>query len=161
MEHAGLTERSYRMAEGGGAVLCDIVAAGEELAAVRAALAWHRDRISREAFEDADEALAVAGLVALDDRLLAASASGPRAVLTVGREDALSLCEIVAAYASDRDVESYQPPEERERIGLLRALAGPLMDCCSELAAAEREALGEASPAQAAPDRPATGAPAR
>ena len=50
------------------------------------------------------------------------------------------LCELAASYVAERDVESYQPLEERERIVLLRALAGPLMDCCCEFAAAQDEA---------------------
>ena len=50
------------------------------------------------------------------------------------------LCELAASYVAERDVESYQPLEERERIALLRALGGPLMDCCCEFAAAQEEA---------------------
>ena len=60
--------------------------------------------------------------------------------MTLKRDQARLLCQITGAYVTDRDVDSYQPPEERDRIARLRALAGPLMDLCCEFAAAESEA---------------------
>jgi hypothetical protein len=59
--------------------------------------------------------------------------------MTLVREQAQMLCELAASYVTERDVESYQPVEERERIALLRTLGGPLMDCCCEFAAAQEE----------------------
>ena len=56
--------------------------------------------------------------------------------MTWTHEQALMLCELACTYVAERDVDSYQPPEERERIAALRALSGTLMDCCSEFATA-------------------------
>jgi hypothetical protein len=44
----------------------------------------------------------------------------------------------------ERDVESYQPPEERERIAQLSALIDPLFDLVADLDRAD-EVLGASS----------------
>jgi hypothetical protein len=82
--------------------------------------------------------LALRALMTLEDLL--GAALGELAILSLTRDQALTLCEVAGSYVTERDVESYQSPEERDRIARLRALAGPLMDTCCELAAAEDEA---------------------
>jgi hypothetical protein len=76
----------------------------------------------------------------LDDLLASTSVFGDEAPLTLTRDQAVMLCELATTYVAERDVESYQPLEERDRIAILRALSGPLMDCCCEFAAAQQEA---------------------
>jgi hypothetical protein len=76
----------------------------------------------------------------LDDLLAATAVFGDEAPMTLTREQARMLCELAAAYVTERDVESYQPLEERERIAILRALGGSLMDVCCEFTAAQDEA---------------------
>jgi hypothetical protein len=71
--------------------------------------------------------------------LASTSVFGDEAPLTLTGEQAVMLCELATSYVAERDVESYQPLEERERIALLRDLAGPLMDCCCEFVAAQAE----------------------
>lgn len=140
MPLSSFTDRSYRVAPGGRSVVCDTVASRDELDALREAIAWRRNQHSLSAFEDADSVLALRELIALDDLLLQTAAVETEALVTVDRGQALSLCEIAGAYVAERDVDSFQVPEERKRIAQLRTLSGPLMDACCELAAAEQEA---------------------
>jgi hypothetical protein len=133
-------DRSYRIAPGERTVVCDAVVDREDNAALGDALAWRRGQIGREGLEDAGAVLELRALMSLDDLLSGLREHGPDAVLTVKRDQAQLLCQIAGAYATERDVESYQAPEERERIARLRGLNGPLMDLCCEFAAAEDEA---------------------
>jgi hypothetical protein len=132
-------DRSYRIGPDGHGVVCDTVVGGQDLIALSDALAWRRDEVSRVELDDAHAVLTLRGLMVVDDMLVAASGFEHAAPLTVNREQVHMLCEIAGAYVAARDVEGYQAPEERDRIERLRVLAGGLMDCCSELAAAEDE----------------------
>ncbi len=120
-------------------VVCDATFARAEIDVLRAALAWKRERLARADYDAADAVLALRAWIGLDDLLMSTSVFGDEAPLTLTREQALMLCEVAASYVTERDVESYQPPEERERIADLRELSGPLMDCCCEFAAAQDE----------------------
>lgn len=137
-------DRSYRIGPDGHGVVCDTVVGSRDIGALSDALAWRRDELSRVELDDADAVLSLRGLMVLDDMLAAASAYD--APLTIDRAQVHMLCEIVGAYVTERDVEGYQAPEERDRLERLRGVAGPLMDCCSELAAAEDEARERAMP---------------
>lgn len=139
-------KRSYRIGRDGTTVVCDATLAREEVDALRDALAWRRDRLSRVEHEGADEVLALRAWMTLDDMLAATDVFGDEAPLTLTREQAQMLCELAASYVTERDVESYQPVEERERIAILRALGGPLMDCCCEFVLAQEEARALAEP---------------
>jgi hypothetical protein len=119
--------------------VCDTIVGRRDIDALGDALAWRRDELSRVELDDADSVLALRGLMVLDDMLAATSGHQDEAPLTVNRGQVRMLCEIAGAYVTERDVEGYQAPEERDRIERLRGLAGPLMDCCSELAAAQDE----------------------
>jgi hypothetical protein len=140
MPVSSFTDRSYRVARGGRTVVCDTIASRDELAALREAIAWRRNDHALGLLQDSDSVLALRDLIALDDLLFETTAVESEALVTVNREQALLLCEIAGAYVSERDVDSYQAPEERARIAGLRTLAGALMDTCCELAAAEQEA---------------------
>ena len=140
MPLSSFTDRSYRVAPGGHTVVCDTIANRDELDTLREAIAWRRNEHSVGALEDTDSVLTLRDLIALDDLLFETTAVESEALVTVDRGQALSLCEIAGAYVAERDVDSYQAPEERERIARLRTLSGPLMDTCCELAAAEQEA---------------------
>jgi hypothetical protein len=132
-------DRSYRIGADGQTVVCDTIVRRADLDALSDALAWRRDRLSRVEFDDAETVLTLRGLMVLDDMLGATRAYEDNAPVTVNRKQVHALCEIAGAYVAERDIEGYQAPEERERIECLRGLAGPLMDCCSELAAAQDE----------------------
>ena len=135
-----LMERHYRIGRDGITVVCDASAVRGEIDAFRDALAWRRDQLARIEHDAADDVLALRAWMSLDDLLAATAVFGDEAPLTFNREQAQMLCELAATYVAERDVESYQPLEERERIAILRALSGPLMDCCCEFAAAQEEA---------------------
>lgn len=143
MGPSAFTERSHRVAADG-RVVCDTLAPAAQIVALRDALAWRRHQLSIGALEDAGAVLGLRDVTALDDRLAAALAIGSPAPLTFDRAQARILCEVSGAYVAERDAEHYQAPAERERIALLRALGGPLMDSCCDLAGAEDEARDKA-----------------
>jgi hypothetical protein len=132
-------DRSYRIGPDGHGVVCDTVVGSGDVGALSDALAWRRDELSRVELDDAGAVLTLRALMVVDDMLGVASVYEGHAPLTITREQVHMLCEIAGAYVAERDVDGYQAPEERDRIARLRGLAGPLMDCCSELAAAEDE----------------------
>lgn len=132
-------DRSYRVGPDGRSVVCDTLAERLDIDALSDALAWRRDGISRLELEDADAVASLRALMVLDDMLGATAAYEDHAPLTLSSEQVNTLCEIAGTYVSERDLDGYQAPEERERIARLRGLAGSLMDCCSELAAAHDE----------------------
>jgi hypothetical protein len=138
MGMSAFMERSYRIAADGRTVLCDAVASRPEIDVLGEAMAWRRDELSRVGMQEVEAVLALRALMTLEDLL--GAAAGDLAILSLTRDQALTLCEVAGSYVTERDVESYQSPEERDRIARLRALAGPLMDTCCELAAAEDEA---------------------
>ena len=143
---SNLMERSYRIGRDGMTVVCDAIAVRGEIDAFRDALAWRRDQLARLEHDAADDVLALRAWMMLDDMLAATTDFREEVPLTVTREQAQMLCELAASYITERDVESYQPAEERERIAILRSLSGPLMDCCCEFAAAQEEACALREP---------------
>jgi hypothetical protein len=139
-------QRSYRVGPDGHTAVCDAIADRRDVDALGDALAWRRDTVSRAELQDADSVLALRAVMMLEDMLDATRVYEEHVPLTVNREQAQGLCAAAGEYISERDVEGYQAPEERERIARLRAFAGPLMDCCSELAAAQDELRERALP---------------
>ena len=131
-----LMERSYRIGRDGKTVVCDTIALRGEIDALRDALAWKRDGLSR-LDHDVDAVIVLRAWMTLDDMLASTSVFGDEAPLTLSGEQAVMLCELATSYVAERDVESYQPLEERDRIVLLRSLTGPLMDCCCEFVTAQ------------------------
>ncbi len=134
-----LMQRSYRIGRDGTTVVCDVLALRGEIDVLRDALAYKRDRLAVIEHDDADAVLTLRAWMTLDDMLASTSVFGDEAPMTLTAGDAISLCELATSYVAERDVESYQPLEERERIALLRELSGPLMDCCCEFVAAQAE----------------------
>jgi hypothetical protein len=133
-------DRSYRIARDGRSVVCDANVGHDDNEALSEALAWRRDEIGRNEIDDASAVDELRALMRLDDLLGASRALGPDATIEFARDQAKLLCQIAGAYVTERDTDSYQPPEERDRIARLRGLAGPLMDLCCEFSAAHDEA---------------------
>lgn len=131
--------RSYRIGRDGTTVVCDVVASRGEVDVLREALAWKRDRLARVEYDAAEDVLVLRGWITLDDLLASTAVFGDEAPMTWTRDHALMLCELASTYVAERDVDSYQPPEERGRIAQLRAMSGTLMDCCCEFATAQRQ----------------------
>lgn len=132
-------DRSYRIGRDGRTVVCDTLATRREIDVLREALAWKRDRLALVDHDDAFAVLTLRSWMTLDDMLAATAVFGDEAPMTLVSEQAIALCELATSYVAERDVESYQPLEERERIALLRDLCGPLIDCCCEFVAAQAE----------------------
>jgi hypothetical protein len=130
-------ERSYRIGPDGRTAVCDTIAARRDVDALRDALAWRRNELARVEMQDVDTVLALRALMTLEDMLQATVVYEENVPLTLVRDQVRTLCEVAGAYATDRDIDGYQAPEERERIERLRDFAGPLMDCCSELTAGQ------------------------
>jgi hypothetical protein len=133
-------DRSFRIAPDGRSVVCYAVVGLEENESLGDALAWRREEIGRDGLEDASAVLELRALMTLADLLAAGRERGPEATLELSREQSRLLCQISCAYVTERDIAGYRPPEERDRIERLGAIAGPLMDLCCEFAAAEDEA---------------------
>ncbi len=133
-------DRTYRIAPDGRSVVCHVLVGRDDNASLGDALAWRRDEIGRDELREADAVIELRALMTLDDLLASAREVGPDATVTLAREQAGLLCQIAGAYVTERDTDSYQSPEERERIARLRDLAGPLMDLCCDFAAAHDEA---------------------
>jgi hypothetical protein len=133
-------DRSYRIAPDARSVVCNTVVSHDENEALGEALAWRRGEIGRRELDDASAVIELRALMTLDDLLAASRETGPETLLELDRDQAGLLCQITAAYVTERDTDGYQPPEERDRIARLRTLAGPLIDLCCEFAAAEDEA---------------------
>jgi hypothetical protein len=134
-----LMNRSYRIGRDGTTVVCDAIAGRVEVDVLREALAYKRERQARVEYDAADDVLVLRSWITLDDLLASTSVFGDEAPLTITREQARMLCEVASTYVAERDVDSYQPPEERERIARLRTLSGTLMDCCCEFARAQSQ----------------------
>jgi hypothetical protein len=106
--------------------------------AIRDALDWRRrTQFSNVSLSSADEVLAMRALGRLCDMFADLALSGSHAVVRVTREEAQLLAETACSYVSERDVDSYQPPEERQRIAALNTITSPLFDLTCDLVSAQ------------------------
>jgi len=112
MGMSAFMDRSYRIAPDGRSVVCYAVVGLEENESLGEALAWRRDEIGRGELGEASAVLELRALMTLDDMLLSAREVGPDATLTLTGDQARLLCQISGAYVTERDTDSYQPPEE-------------------------------------------------
>jgi hypothetical protein len=105
----------------------------ERRAALADALSWHISRRFQadELETDAVLELRYAGMLA--DRLDEHRGMEGMAPVRVNADQVRVLIEAAWAYIAERDVETYQPPEERERLALLVSLADPLFDLLGDL----------------------------
>jgi hypothetical protein len=71
------------------------------------------------------------------------------AVFRLSAATARTVAEAAALYVADRDVESYQAPEERHRIALLSELSAPLRQVAVDLRSAEIRLADQAGTAGA------------
>jgi hypothetical protein len=102
-------------------------------AALADALSWHLTRRFQSGELEADTVLELRAAGALADRLDEFRGSEGRAPVRVNADQVRVLIEAVVAFVAERDVEGYQPPEERERIAELSGLVDPLFDLALEL----------------------------
>lgn len=105
----------------------------ERRAALADALSWHMSRSFQADELDADAVLELRAAGVLADRLDEHRGEEGMAPVRLGADQVRVLIEAAWAYIAERDVETYQPPEERERLAALVALTDPLFDLLAEL----------------------------
>jgi hypothetical protein len=101
-------------------------------------------RFQTGGLDEADAVLELRAAGALADRIDEFRGIEGMAPVRLNADHARLLIGAASAYVMERDVESYQPPEERDRIALLRGLIDPLFDLVADLDRAD-EVLGASS----------------
>jgi hypothetical protein len=107
-------------------------------AALADALSWHLNRRFQTDALETDTVLELRAAGAFADRLDEFRGVEGRAEVRMNADQARLLIEAASAYRSERDVESYQSPEERERLAELAGLVDPLFDLVADLDRADR-----------------------
>ena len=108
--------------------------AAVEAAALADALTFYlRRRFAGGELELAAQALSLRCFTELSDRLGTLRSAGVGGRLLLSEEDLRGLREAVCLYLAERDTESYQPPEERERLAELHEINEPLGDLLTVL----------------------------
>lgn len=125
-------EDLHLVADAGRAVAVFSAGTGRR-AALADALSWHLTRRFRAGALEADEALELRAAGALADRLDEFRDVEGNAPVRVNADQVRLLIGAAAAYVSERDTETYQPPDERARIAELTALVDPLFDLVADL----------------------------
>lgn len=110
----------------------------ERRAALADAISWHLTNRFQAPELNTETVLALRAAGALADRLDDHRGVEGRAPLRVNAEQGRIAIEAAWAYISARDIESYQPPAERERLEQLYRLTDPLFDLISDLDRADR-----------------------
>ena len=108
-------------------------AGAERRAALADALSWELNRRFQVEGIDTEAALELRAAGALADHLDEFRGEDGLAPVRLRADQARLLIEAVCAYRTERDVESYQPPEERARIAELADLVDPLFDLVADL----------------------------
>ncbi|MFL5910105.1 MAG: hypothetical protein ACJ768_05990 [Gaiellaceae bacterium] len=101
--------------------------------AVTDALVFYHRRRFASAELDADCALAMYAVAAVSDQLAPLAAANGHSTPRLDETGVGILAQAVSLYLAERDVEDYLPPEERDRLDLLRPLGEPLLDLAVEL----------------------------
>lgn len=97
--------------------------------ALASALSFYlRRRFGTEELELTGQALSLRSLATVSDRLGSLVSSGLGGRLALTEAELRGLREALCLYIAERDTDSYQPPEERERLAELRTLSEPLGD---------------------------------
>jgi hypothetical protein len=138
-----MLEDLHLVADSGRAVA--VFAAGaEQRAALADALSWHVTRQFQAEALEAEKVIELRAAAALADRLDEHRGVDAKASIRVNGDEVRLLIEAVVAYLSERDTETYQPPEERARLAELSPLLDSLFDLALDLDRAD-EVLGGSS----------------
>jgi hypothetical protein len=140
-----MLEDLHLVADEGRAVA--VFAAGaERRAAMADALSWHVTRRFQAGALEAEGVAELRAAGALADRIDLHRGVEAKASIRLNVEGARLLIEAVVAYISERDIEAYQPPEERARIAELSDVLDPLFDLVLQLDRADDVLGGRARP---------------
>jgi hypothetical protein len=116
-----------------------VFSAGADLrAALADALSWHVTRRFQAESLEAETVLELRAAGALADRIDEFRGLEGAAPVRVNSDQVRMLIEALWAYIAERDIETYQPPEERARIAELAAVADPLFDLTGDLDRADK-----------------------
>jgi hypothetical protein len=111
-----------------------VFTAGHELrGALADALSWHVNRRFQTDALEAEKVIELRGAGALADRLDEFRGVEGRAEVRLNADNVRMVIEAASAYRSERDVDSYQSPEERERLAVLGGVIDPLFDLLADL----------------------------
>ena len=127
-----MLEDLHLVAENGRAFAV-FVAGMEQRDALADALSWQVNRRFQAESLEAEKVIELREAAALADRIDEHRGIEAKAPIRVNGDEVRLMIEAVVAYISERDTESYQPPEERARIGELSALLDALFDLALEL----------------------------
>ena len=105
----------------------------ERRAALADSLSWQISRRFQAGELETDAVLELRAAGMLADRLDQNRGVEGRAPVRLNADQARLLIEAAWSYIAERDTETYQPPEERDRIAVLVALTDPLFDLLGEL----------------------------
>jgi hypothetical protein len=125
------------VAEDGRAVAV-FTAPSEVRDALADALSWQVTRLFQAEGLETEKVLELRAAGGLADAIDRHRGAEGRAELRLNADHARMLIEAASGYRSERDVESYQPPEERSRIAVLGELIDPLFDLVAELDRADK-----------------------
>jgi hypothetical protein len=136
-------EDLHLVAENGRAFAVFVVGM-EQRGALADALSWQVNRRFQAESLEAEKVIELRAAGALADRIDEHRDVEAKAPVRVNGDEVRLMIEAVVAYVSERDTESYQPPEERARIAELSALLDPLFDLALELDRADEVLRGTA-----------------
>jgi hypothetical protein len=127
----------------GGPVLTVVADVPASTASALADAVAHRRNALALGEIDSDQAIRVRRAGDLVDRLRPVPDT-TMAVLRLDADDLGVVCDALERYLDERDVDSYQPPEERERIAALREARESLRDAQARMMLAGLSAPDEA-----------------
>ena len=140
-----MLEDLHLVAEDGRAVA--VFAAGaERREALADALSWQLTRRFQAGAIETEGVAELRAAGALADRIDEHRGMDAKASLRVNADEARLLIEAVVAYISERDTESYQPPEERARIAELSDVLDALYELVLDLDRADEVLRGGDAP---------------
>jgi hypothetical protein len=138
-----MLEDLHLVRDGDRAVAVFVVAV-DPRTALADALSWLVTRRFQAESLEAGKVIELRAAAALADRIDEHRDVDAKAPIRVNADEVRLLIEAVVTYVSERDTESYQPPEERARLGELSALLDPLFDLALELDRADDVLRGRA-----------------
>jgi hypothetical protein len=122
-----------------------VFTAGHELrGALADALSWHVNRRFQTDALEAEKVIELRAAGALADRLDELRGVEGRAPVRLNADQVRMIIEAASSYRSERDVEGYQSPEERERLSVLGGLVDPLFDLLADLDRADEVLAAQA-----------------
>ena len=116
-----------------GRAVAVFTAGTEQRAALADVLSWYVTRSFQVQALETDRVLELRAAGALADRLDQFRGVEGRAPVRLNADQARLLIEAAYSYRAERDIDSYQPPEERERLAQLAELVDPLFDLVADL----------------------------